>query len=354
MLPGPSHDFRRRCAIVPCVYAGTVDTDAFISVHRPDWDRLQALTRRRELDADEIDELIALYQRTATHLSTVRSTNPDPTLTARLSMLLNRARLRITGTRVSLWSHLRTMLWEDFPAALYTARWAVALCAAILLAATLVSAFWFGLNEEARAAVIPESSQRMLAQRDFVAYYFQGEAGGFAAQVWTNNAWITVQAVVFGITGFWPVYMLLVNGLNVGLSAGVMAAYGGLPTFFIYILPHGLLEITCLCVGAGAGLRVFWAWVRPGALPRGWALARAARALVTVAIGLVPVLLLAGLIEAFVTPSGMPPAVRLGIGVVAWAGLLVLMLVRGRIVARAGVAGDLSEDLVGDRVAVAS
>ncbi|MFC0674481.1 stage II sporulation protein M [Brachybacterium hainanense] len=331
-----------------------MDIDAYIAVHREDWDRLDRLARSRRLDAEQIDELIALYQRVATQLSTVRSTNPDPTLTARLSMLLNRARGRITGARVPLWRHARTMLWEDFPSALHQARWSVALCGALVVLSTLVTGLWFGLDAGAREAVVPQAEQRMLAQRDFVAYYFQGEASGFAAQVWTNNAWITVQAVVFGITGFWPVLMLLQNGLNIGLSAGVMAAHGGLGTFFVFLLPHGLLEITCVCIGAGAGLRLFWSWVRPGPLPRGWALASAARALVTVAIGLVPLLLVAGLIEAFVTPSSLPAAVRIGIGVIAWAGVLWLMLGRGRTVHRSGVSGDLSEDLVGDRVAVAS
>jgi uncharacterized membrane protein SpoIIM required for sporulation len=330
-----------------------VDTDAFIAVHRPQWDRLQELTARRSLDAADIDELLSLYQETSTHLSTVRSTNPDPALTARLSLLVHRARLRITGTRTPLWKHARSFFWEDLPAALYEARWAVALAAGIFLTATVVTGVYFGLDPAARALVVPEAQQRALAQQDFVSYYFQGEASGFAAQVWTNNAWITIQAVVFGVTGIWPVIMLLQNGLNIGLSAGVMAAYGGLDTFFVYILPHGLLEITAVLVGAGAGLRTFWAWVRPGRMPRLWALSHAARSLVTVAIGLVPVLLVSGFIEAFVTPSALPPAVRLGIGVAAWAAFLMFRLGRGRQVHRAGVTGDLSEELVGAHVATA-
>ncbi|WP_114855572.1 stage II sporulation protein M [Brachybacterium sp. YJGR34] len=330
-----------------------MDTDAFIAVHRPQWDRLQELTRRRSLDAAEIDELLALYQETATHLSTVRSTNPDPALTARLSLLVHRARLRITGDRTPLWKHARTFFWEDLPAALYEARWAVALAAGLFLLVTVVTGFYFGMDSTARSLVLPEAQQRALAQRDFVAYYFQGEASGFAAQVWTNNAWITVQAVVFGVTGIWPVIMLVQNGLNIGLSAGVMGAYGGLDTFFVYLLPHGLLEMTAVLVGAGAGLRTFWAWVRPGPVPRLWALSRAARSLVTVAIGLVPVLLVSGFLEAFVTPSALPPAVRVGLGVLAWAAFLVFMLGRGRQVHRAGITGDLAEDLVGARVATA-
>lgn len=330
-----------------------MDTDAFIAVHGPQWDRLQDLTRSRSLDAAGVDELISLYQETSTHLSTVRSTAPDPALISKLSLLVHRARLRIAGARTPLWKHARTFFWEDLPAALYQARWAVALAAGLSMVTAVITGLYFGLDASARELVLPEDEQRMLVQHEFVSYYFQGEASGFAAQVWTNNAWITVQAVVFGVTGFWPVLMLVQNGLNIGLSAGVMGAHGGLGTFFVYILPHGLLELTAVMVGAGAGLRTFWAWVRPGPVPRLWALSRAARSLVTVAIGLVPVLLISGFIEGFVTPSSLPPAVRIAIGALAWLAFMVFMLGRGRQVHRAGITGDLSEELAGDRVATA-
>jgi uncharacterized membrane protein SpoIIM required for sporulation len=172
--------------------------------------------------------------------------------------------------------------------------------------------------------------------------------------VWTNNAWIALQSVVLGVTGVWPLWMLASNGLNIGLSAGVLGAHGHLGTLFVYLLPHGLLELTAICVGAGAGLRLFWAWVRPGPLPRGWALARAARAMISVGVGLVLVLLVSGLLEAFVTPSSLPAPLRIALGVIAWAAFLVFMLVRGRRAHRAGITGDLGEELVGDSVAVAA
>src|SRR5690625_6306847 len=76
---GPTVGFRcRRVRLSSAVrgraalYPGQVDTDAFIAVHRPQWDRLQELTRSRTLDAEGVDELMSLYQETATHLSTVR------------------------------------------------------------------------------------------------------------------------------------------------------------------------------------------------------------------------------------------------------------------------------------------
>lgn len=219
-----------------------MDTDAFIAVNGPDWDRLDALVRRRRLDPTEVDELIRLYQRTAAHLSTVRSTVPDPVLTARLSMLLSRARARIVGSRTPLWSHARTLVLEDLPAALWTSRWAILLAAGIMLGSGLLTGVVLGLDDSLRNSLIPEARQQQLAQHDFTSYYLQGDSGGFAAKVWTNNAWIAAQAVVLGVTGFWPVWMLIMNGLNIGASAAVMATHGHLGTFFASILPHGLLD----------------------------------------------------------------------------------------------------------------
>ena len=111
--------------------------------------------------------------------------------------------------------------------------------------------------------------------------------------------------------------------------------------FFGLISPHGILELTAVFVAAGAGLRLGWAWVDPGRLPRGQALAAAGREAITVALGLVVVLLVSGVIEAFVTPSPLPTWVRIGIGVVAEAVFLGYVWIFGRRAALAGETGDL-------------
>src|SRR5690625_7957262 len=72
-----------------------VDIDAFVWANQRDWDRLSELTRKRVLTGAEADELVRLYLRTATHLSIVRSTAPEPALISDLSMRIARARGRI-------------------------------------------------------------------------------------------------------------------------------------------------------------------------------------------------------------------------------------------------------------------
>ena len=133
---------------------------------------------------------------------------------------------------------------------------------------------------------------------------------GFAAMVWTNNAWLTAVCIGTGITGVLPVYFQASNAINVGAAGGLMAAHGHLDVFLQLIAPHGLLELTAVFVAGAAGLRLFWTWLDPGPRPRGRALAEEGRALFTVAIGLVGVLAVSGLIEGFVTGSGLPWAVK--------------------------------------------
>src|SRR4029078_3028303 len=112
---------------------------------------------------------------------------------------------------------------------------------------------------------------RRLVEVDFERYYSEYAAGSFAARVWTNNAWVAALCIALGITGVGVIAVLLQNAVNVGVVGGIMAANGRLDLFFGLITPHGLLELTAVFVAAGAGLKLFWAWVDPGPRPRGQA-----------------------------------------------------------------------------------
>lgn len=324
-----------------------VDIDAFTWAHQRDWDRLSELSRRRVLSGPEADELVRLYQRTATHLSVVRSTAPDPALISDLSMRVARARGRIAASGGFSWATVLRFFVVSLPAALYRSRfWALGVTAAFLAIATL-SGWWVATNASAQASFGSQEMIDMYVEESFEAYYSDSPAPSFAAQVWTNNAWIAAQCVAFGITGLWPAAVLLVNAINAGTAGGIMVSHEAGDVFFGLILPHGLLELMAVFVAAGAGLQLFWAWVAPGARTRSRALAQEGRALMTIALGLIVVLGVAGVIEAFVTPSGLHAAVKIAIGSCALAAYWFYVIFFGRRAVADGETGDLTEHEAG-------
>jgi len=282
-----------------------------------------------------------LYQRVATHLSVVRSASPDPALVGRLSSLVARARSAVTGAQAPAWRDLARFFTVVFPAALYrSARWWTAVGVVFCLVGLAVGA-WVAANPEVQATIAAPEQIRQLVERDFENYYSSAPAGSFAAKVATNNAWVAALALALGVFLLPVVWILWQNALNVGIAGGLMGANGKLDLFFGLILPHGLLELTCVFVAAGAGLRLGWSWIDPGGRTRSRALAEEGQAAGALALGLAATLFVSGVIEAFVTPSGLPTWARVGIGAVVWLAFLGYVVLLGGRAVRAGETGDI-------------
>jgi len=328
-----------------------VDLEAYAATHRPDWLRLEELTRRHGLSAHDVDELVELYGRASTHLSFVQAQDPDGPYANRLSLTIARARARLTSATGSPVVGAKAFFAVKLPYALYRIRWLTIILGAAFLAVASAYGFWYGTNPQMYDAMMPEGAQRAYVEEDFVDYYSENPASSFTTLVWVNNAWIALQEVAFGITGFFVPYVLWVNAQGLGISAGLMHKYDELDTFFAFILPHGLMELTAIFIAGAAGLRVFWAWVAPGRKTRLQSLAYWGRQLILVGVGLVGVLLISGLVEGLVTPSSLPTWAKITIGALVLAGYWVYTWVLGSRAARANVDADL-EDYDGGRQAI--
>ncbi|MEV6804294.1 stage II sporulation protein M [Streptomyces sp. NPDC051132] len=322
-----------------------MDLDVFVSVHRAEWDRLDVLLRRRRrLTGAEADELVALYQRTATHLSLIQSSAPDPYLTGRLSQLVARARNTVAGTRRASWRDVTRFLLRGFPAAVYRARHWWVPTALVSTAVAVLLGWWIGTHPEVRSSIAAPGHLRELTRPggEYETYYSSHPAAAFAAQVWTNNAQAAAMCLVLGVFLGLPVlWILFQNMLNLGVGFGLMSSAGRLGTFLGLVLPHGLLELTAVFVAAGTGLRLGWTLIDPGPRTRRAALAEEGRAAIGMAIGLALVLFVSGAIEGFVTPSGLATWARIGIGIAAELAFLAYVYVLGGRAARAGETGDL-------------
>lgn len=321
-----------------------VDSDAFAEAHAREWERLDELSRRRRLTGAEADELAALYRTAAGHLSRIQTQAPDQNLIARLSTTVGEARARIATQPGIRPRDVARFFLVTVPAGFYRVRWwTIGVGLAFLLIA-FSAGWWFTQSAELRASLGTVADFERYADEMFAAYYSEHPAPDFAMNVWTNNAWIAFQAVAAGLTGFWPIYLLWQNALGVGQAGGIMTMYGDPGVFYGLILPHGLLEISAIFVAIGAGLKLFWTLLVPGPRTRLRALKEEGTRLFAVGVGLVAVFLVAGIIEAFVTPSGLPGWAKITIGAIALAGYWVFTLTLGRRAVRLGELGDPTEE----------
>jgi uncharacterized membrane protein SpoIIM required for sporulation len=330
-----------------------VDIDAFVTVHSAEWTRLEVLIRRARrasrLSGAEVDELVELYQRAATHLSLVQTRSPDPVVIARLSRLVTNGRSAVVGGHAPGWRQLLVFFTTTFPASVYRTRawWVPTAIASLAVAFALGT--WVATDPEVQRGLLPPDAVRDLVNHEFADYYSAHPAQSFAAQVWTNNVWVSAEVLVGGLgLGLLTIYALLQNSVNVGIVGGFMVAAGKGDVFFGLITPHGILELTAVFVAAGTGLRLGWTIIDPGPRRRADALAEEGRSTVVIALGLVVVLAVSGVIEAFVTPSSLPTAGRVGIGVFAELAFLAYVWTFGRRAVRAGETGDLDAQLRGD------
>jgi uncharacterized membrane protein SpoIIM required for sporulation len=144
-----------------------------------------------------------------------------------------------------------------------------------------------------------------------------GQRTAFSTAIFTNNIRVTFLAFAAGITlGFGTAYLLVFNGFLLGTVGGLSIGAGHGWSFAELVIPHGVLELSCIVVAGAAGIALGWSLVAPGENSRSAALVKEGRRSVELILGTMPWLVLAGLIEGFITPSrvGVVGAVAVGLG----------------------------------------
>ena len=293
---------------------------------------------------DEVNDLVALYQKTSANLSYVRTYYRDPGLVSYLTTLVSTSGNVIYGTRSRTWRALADFFVITFPAAVWGSRRFMAISAALLLVPAIVFAVWIANSTEARNLAIPPALAQSYVDKEFEEYYASEQASQFASHVYTNNIQVGIMAFASGLLfGIPTIIVLVFNGANVGVAAGLFAHYGELGKFFGLILPHGLIELTSVIIAGGAGLHMGWNLIAPGERSRDTALREEGRRVITIVFGLVASFAIAGVIEGFVTGQPWPTWLRLGIGTIVEVAFVAYLVVLGRRAKAAGYTGALGE-----------
>jgi uncharacterized membrane protein SpoIIM required for sporulation len=309
----------------------------FIQQKKTSWERLTALLDRSRLSgvaalsAEEIAELGALYRSATADLAVARRDYAGQRVTEYLNGLVGRAHATIYQAPAARGRAIRGFFTHGFPQA-FRATWPYTLAAFLMFFVPAVAAFVTALRDPAAgAALVPGAEGIIQDIRDnrewWLAINDEGRAAS-ASLIMTNNIRVAIVAFAGGmLLGLLTFYVLVQNGLLLGVVAGAAQAYGFAGNLWGFVAAHGVVELSVIFIAGGAGLQIGWSIVRPGLLTRRASLVLAARRAMVLLLGCALLLVLAGLIEAFISPSNLPPlvkyAVALGSGVLLYAYLLL-------------------------------
>jgi uncharacterized membrane protein SpoIIM required for sporulation/uncharacterized RDD family membrane protein YckC len=148
-----------------------------------------------------------------------------------------------------------------------------------------------------------------------------------ASSIITNNVQVAFAAFAFGITaGLLTVWILLSNGVSLGAVFGLYASKGIGKLLLAFVAPHGVLELTAICISGGAGFLLAGALLLPGARTRRTALVENGRRAIRLVAGAALLLVVAGTIEGFVSPiEWWPLEVKLAVSGVTLVALYVYL-----------------------------
>jgi uncharacterized membrane protein SpoIIM required for sporulation len=282
------------------------------------------------LTHDEVRELALLYRQAAADLSTAREDPRSAALTQYLNELLGRAhnlvyadaaRTRRTGVIRFLLDGFPQTFRRTLPYSLGALGLFLAGAAAGVLLAALDPGFHrFILNGQMMDTI----SRREMWTHGIVAVKPYASTA-----IMTNNIGVSLAACATGmLAGLGPVYMMLFNGLLIGVVGSACYEAGMSLGLWSFVAPHGVLELPAIFIAGGAGLVLGKGILFPGTLPRRDSVAEAGGEAIRLLLGTLPLLVVAGVVEGFVSPTAAPVAAKFAIGVSLFV-LLVLYLGRG-------------------------
>ena len=278
------------------------------------WDRLRRLLEQSEnqglgsLTRLELQELGLLYRQAAADLSALRGDPSGKSYARSLNLLLSRAHNTIySGQKSSargIVSFYRFTWPQIFRRNLHLINAACMLFMLGALAGLLLSVTRPDFMRLFLGPHMLETIERHKMWTDSVVAIKPLASSA----IMTNNLSVTFLTFAYGITaGIGTVYMMVFNGLMIGV-VGTACWFGGMSLqLWSFVAPHGVLELPAIFIGGGAGLRIAQGMLFPGMLPRRHSLARAGGEAVRLLLGVIPILIVAGTIEGFVSPSPSIP-----------------------------------------------
>jgi len=314
--------------------------DRFINERKSVWQRLEELLQLldrmtlRKLHREEVRELGRIYRRTASDLAIARAESRDPRLVNYLNSLVIRAHGRIYRADAQGGQRIRDFFGRDFPRTFRRTWRYTATAFSVFLLFTAIA--FFGTHHDpdfSEFAGINPFFREMIINHHTHWWEAVNRANQIeSTNIFTNNIHVTFLAFALGaLFGLGTLYVLAFNGASFGAIIALTYRAGfGNDLLLGFVISHGVIELTCIFIAGGAGLLIGTALLMPGNLSRADALKSRGLEAVRLIVGCIPLLVIAGLIEGFISPQPIPSVIKIGIGCLTGITLYSYLLLAGR------------------------
>jgi|SRR6266850_1068162 len=303
-------------------------SNQWLKKRKPHWTRLETLLETsakhgvHRLTHGELQELGLLYRQTAGDLSTLREDTSGQHLARYVNQLLGRAHNTIySGKKSSAFGIVR-FFFETYPQ-VFRDTFAYTAVAFLLFAASAATGFLISTTRpEFMHELLGPRMVETIERREMWTHSIVAIKPLASSAIMTNNMSVAFVTFASGImAGVGTVYMMLMNGLMLGVIGTACWLSGMSVPLWSFVAPHGVLELPAIFIAGGAGLLLARGLLFPGNLSRRDSLALAGSQAVRLVVGTIPLLVVAGVIEGFLSPSHLPVALKF-----AFAAMLAALL----------------------------
>jgi uncharacterized membrane protein SpoIIM required for sporulation len=305
----------------------------WLEKRKPNWSRLEDLLARSKgrgvsaLDHKDLQELGLLYRQTASDLAIAREDITSSQLAAYLNSLLGRTHnLIYMGNKPKVAGIVR-FYSETYPR-IFRELWPQTLLAFGIFAVTGLAAFVLTMRDPTFAhRLLGTHMMETIEKREMWTHSIVTIKPLAASSIMTNNLSVAFATFAFGITaGIGTVWMMVLNGLLIGVIGAATLQAGMAGQLWSFVVPHGVLELPAIFIAGGAGFEIARGMLFPGLLPRRESLARAGGRAAQLLLGTIPMLIVAGVIEGFLSPSETAAPLKFLFGAVMFAALVTYLM----------------------------
>lgn len=312
-----------------------MNTQRWIARREGDWQILGALLDRAEmkgiktLSAQEIEQLASLYRSVSADLARARTYGVSKRIVQDLQTLTTRSYSQIyQGSRKQEWQSVVTFYRWGFPEVVQQSAGYIALATGLFGVAGLV-AWWFAWSDPAFLSLIvpPGIISQVRDRQELWMGSIVGIEPFASSSIMINNIQVSFTAIAGGMTaGLLTTYIMLLNGCLIG-AVGTLVGQNGLAyPFWAFVFPHGSLELPAIFLAGGSGFLLARAFLFPGDRRRVDALRYYGHQAVQLLFGIIPLLVIAGIIEGFFSPNpAIPDSFKYLAGILLFVGLMAYL-----------------------------